>query len=451
MRRPEPPSRTRSGAGGDAAGREKGGDGGVAERGGNSAGGGRQVGEGRAGDAAADVDVLDGGRELSRTPRRVVAQRADEVGHARTLHGVHEGHGRGVARSVGGQDDRGRGRREEVVHAALARDEAGGADGIGEERILAVVRVFHRDRGRPAAGELLRPGEQVRGGEVGAQRRADDLVVGGVEVEERGGATGGQAGELHERLVDVHEVLDAAELVLAGAGIGVADTQVGAGGEFGVAGATGGVEAQEGAQRAVAGLGAGVDVEAREAGEAREVTAARNVAAVGADVAVFGASAARDAQAGVGARDVEEAGTVGGADADVLDRNRLLHRQVGGLSPAHDGQPRRRTQEKALDELHCETSRSFETHGIGLLLGRPPSGEPRPSRPYFPWCLALPAGTSTKPASGFSRSPGHHGRARPYGQQSRPLQKLRRPASWGAVAVPQRIGRPPGRLFPRGR
>jgi len=133
-----------------------------------------------------------------------------------------------------------------------------------------------------------------------------------------------------------------------------------------LAGAVGDLDADEGAQRAVGGLRAGVEVDAGEAAEARHVVVAAvdraeavvaddRVAAgrersrcVGAvcpaaalrSVAVFATRPAADPQAGVGARDVEEACPVGGADADVFDRSRLRHRKVGCLSHGHRGETR---------------------------------------------------------------------------------------------------------------
>ena len=330
---------------------------------GADAGGGRagheQVGVGQ--QRAAGVDVLDRRRDLSRTPGRVVAQGADEVGETRTLDRVDladrdDGTGR-----VAGQDDRGRsvGADEERRGRAGARRRTGS---LRVQRVLAEVRVFHRQRGRPALAELRRVGEEVRGGDVGAQRRADDLEVVGVEVEERGRATGGEAGELHEGLVGGHVLLHAAERVLAGGEEGVGDTQLRARRHLALAGAARDLDAEEGAERAVAGLGAGIDVDAGEAAELRGVAGAGGVAGPFGHVAGFEAGTAADAQAGIGARDVEEARAVGAADPHVLDRDRLLNGKVGRLCTRNGGQPRRRSEKKALHELHSETSKSFETH-----------------------------------------------------------------------------------------
>ena len=52
------------------------------------------------------------------------------------------------------------------------------------------------------------------------------------------------------------------------------------------------------------------------------------------EIQILGANMTANAEAGFGARDVEEAGAVGGADPDILDRGSLCHRQVGGLNTA---------------------------------------------------------------------------------------------------------------------
>ncbi len=128
----------------------------------------------------------------------------------------------GVAGGVRRQDDRGRGRGGDGELRRQAGSQRRG-DGGGVDRVLAEVRVFHRQGGRPALAELRRVGQQVRGGHVGAAGGADQLVVVGVEIEEGRGATGGETGELHEGLVGDDEVLHAAEGVLARGREGVGD------------------------------------------------------------------------------------------------------------------------------------------------------------------------------------------------------------------------------------
>ncbi len=284
--------------------------------------------------SVADVQLVDGGRDLSGAPGLVEAQGADEVGHARALDHVDEAvpgrHAVGVA-------DEHLGRRLglcEVRDVGVDRH-AARVVRLREDHAAAEDRIFGRDRRGQAVAERGRVGEQVGRGDVGAERGAGELEVVGVEVEERRGATGGHAGELDERLVNVHELLGAAELIDAEAWEGLADTLLGAGGaDAGVARARAGIEADEGAQRAVGGLGAGIEVDAQTALVARRVAVAALTRVAG-HVAALEPGAAGETQAGVGAGNVEEAGAVGAADADVLDRDRLLDRQVGGMSSTH--------------------------------------------------------------------------------------------------------------------
>src|SRR3954462_23314 len=74
---------------------------------------------------------------------------------------------------------------------------------------------------------------------------------------------------------------------------------------------------------------------------------------------------ARDAQASVRARDVEEPGAVGRADTNVFHRRSLPHGKVGGLCPGNRGKTRCGPEEKALNELHSDLQ-SFETLGAEL-------------------------------------------------------------------------------------
>ena len=106
--------------------------------------------------------------------------------------------------------------------------------------------------------------------------------------------------------------------------------------------------ADVGAQESVRRRRAVVEVDAAADAEAEGVLRAGQRL----DVAGVDAQASRDAQAAVGARHIEEARAVGGADADVLDRRGLLHRKIRGLHPGHRGETRSRSEEKALNELH---------------------------------------------------------------------------------------------------
>ena len=81
------------------------------------------------------------------------------------------------------------------------------------------------------------------------------------------------------------------------------------------AGVTGHLETHEGAQEAVSGGGAGVELDAATSAEADRVV----FAVVRLNITELGANTAADAEAGFGAGDVEEACAVGGADANVFD------------------------------------------------------------------------------------------------------------------------------------
>src|SRR5690606_34892487 len=102
-------------------------------------------------------------------------------------------------------------------------------------------------------------------------------------------------------------------------------------------------------QRAPLGLRAdvGVQLEPGEGGVARPAGRVRDLEPV----------AAAELQAGFGARDVEEAGAVYVADADVFDRLRLGHddRVGGACGTRRHGHQGRGADEKALD-VHSLTS-----------------------------------------------------------------------------------------------
>ena len=171
---------------------------------------------------------------------------------------------------------------------------------VGHDRITALDRIFERQGRRPAGAERGRVGQEVRRGPVRAAADAEPAEVVGIEVEERRRATGGDAGELDERLVKDDLMLRLAEEVDADRRLGVALADRGAGVEL--AGTARDLVADERAQGAVGGLRAGVEIEAAGRPEAgrrlRELTRRGDV--------VLEASAAGDAQAGVRARDVEE-------------------------------------------------------------------------------------------------------------------------------------------------
>ena len=116
---------------------------------------------------------------------------------------------------------------------------------------------------------------------------------------------------------------------------------------------------EEGAQGAVFGLGAGVDVQTAAGEKADAVVPAVE----GLDRDALGADPAADAQAGIGAGDVEEAFPDRRADADVLHRGRLLHGQVGSLRAGGRAETGGRS-EKACRECHEQV----------LPTGRPSAG-----------------------------------------------------------------------------
>ena len=114
------------------------------------------------------------------------------------------------------------------------------------------------------------------------------------------------------------------------------------------AGVTGHLETHEGAQEAVSGGGAGVELNAATSAEADRVV----FAVVRLNITELGANTAADAEAGFGAGDVEEACAVGGADANVFNSSSLLRGKVGSLSSGNSRETRDRSEKEALSELH---------------------------------------------------------------------------------------------------
>jgi hypothetical protein len=256
---------------------------------------------------------------------------------------------------------------------------------VGHDREAPLEGVFQRQGGRPAPTERGRVGQEVRRGAVGTGD-AEEVQVVRVEVEERRGATGGDAGELDERLVQRDLVLAAAEEVDADRRLGVALADGCSGVEL--AGAAGKVEADERTQGAIGGLRAGVEVQAANRAEARVVL--RELARRG-DV-VLEPGEARHAQARLRAWDVEEPDPVGRADTHVLDRRGLPDGKVGGLCPGNRGETRGGPEEKALHELHSDLQ-SFETLGAELpcLIA---SGETANHLTLFPLAFGFPTGAA---------------------------------------------------------
>ena len=90
-------------------------------------------------------------------------------------------------------------------------------------------------------------------------------------------------------------------------------------------------------------------------------------AVVGAKAAELAEHQAADPQTGLGAGDVEEAGAIGVADADIFDGRGLGGRQIGGAGARRQNghsQARGRTQKKPLEKSHVK-SPSRDPSGSG--------------------------------------------------------------------------------------
>src|SRR5690606_37457090 len=151
--------------------------------------------------------------------------------------------------------------------------------------------------------------------------------VAGVEVEERASAAEGEATELDVGLVEV----DA--LAAGGAGVG---RQVGV---------------DVSADQTILGVGTGIQADvAASTGRSAVGTTDRPVVRRSAEgiETVLDTETTADAQAGLGARDVEEAGAEGVADADVVDRLRG-HRKIGGMSAGSGSSSCSGAEQDALD------------------------------------------------------------------------------------------------------
>ena len=85
------------------------------------------------------------------------------------------------------------------------------------------------------------------------------------------------------------------------------------------------IQLDEGPERAVFGCRSRVESDAGRAVEARRIA----IASLRVIALIFGTHQAADLQAGVGARDIEEAGAEIVADLHILDRLGLRHREVG--------------------------------------------------------------------------------------------------------------------------
>ena len=90
-------------------------------------------------------------------------------------------------------------------------------------------------------------------------------------------------------------------------------------------------------------------------GRVLDLRAGSAVDVAGADNRIVGAQTAADANAGVRARDEEEACAVSVADADVFDRSGLADRQVGRLGGGDGDQRGSRAQKNSLSKPHIYT------------------------------------------------------------------------------------------------
>jgi len=77
--------------------------------------------------------------------------------------------------------------------------------------------------------------------------------------------------------------------------------------------------------------------------------------------------------AGVGARDVEESRTIQRADPHVFDRFGL-YGKISRLCPSHGDETRRRAEDKALNHLHCLTSKLLLWQRLRIPWGDDPNG-----------------------------------------------------------------------------
>ena len=295
-------------------------------------------------------------RRLEEAPGLVDTDLTDEVRRTRTADGV------GAVRAAD--------------HAAGGR--AGHVEVAG---LIVLGGIFSRERRRHALAEVGRVREL---GDAGNGAAAADEVVGDVagivgpgRVELRHGLTHREAGELDEGVVHaertgrgvaigaVHRT-GAVRTDEAGARsveaertavLGSTRCRTGAGV---VAGRPGEDAVEEGANHAVFGRGAGVDVQVFTSAEGvvvhQAVASTGNAALVRVEVRIgaqHGVSTQVTTQldAGVGARDVVETGAVQRADLHVFDRLGL-HGKIGCERPGGGHQAGSRAEKECLRQLH---------------------------------------------------------------------------------------------------
>ena len=220
------------------------------------------------------ADLVDGARELNRAPGTGSPDVTDDVRHP--LATEHE-------------------RVERSQVPDIFRKET---DVERNTTIAALLAVFEREGRREPVPEGVGVGEQS---DVRSVREPQRAHVGRRQVgvvEERRHATGGETTELHEGLSDVRRREEAALRAESRSRI------------------TGDLEADERAQETVRSGRAVIELDtAADTPVDGVVRAAERLA-----IDVVGTDTTTDLQAAFGARDVEEASAVRGADADVFDR-----------------------------------------------------------------------------------------------------------------------------------
>ena len=238
--------------------------------------------------------------------------------------------------------------------------------------------IFDRDRSRKSTSRGVGIGQDV----VAFVRVGDAFVVVivGVEVEERLNATGREPSELDEALIEVSAVtgLVGEGVLTAGSTATLIETLE-----------TVDLVTDIGSQRAVSRLSTRVDRDTATSEEARVVTettrdkrTGSNLNCLGSDLrrgeeragvvdeGVFRTNQPADVHAGVGAGDVEVACAGPVANPYVINRSRLPHGKIGGLGTNGGSKSGRRTEKKALTELHRQTSSMNDPTGLVLLVTR---------------------------------------------------------------------------------
>ena len=237
------------------------------------------------------------------------------------------------------------------------------------------------------------------------------VIIGvGVEIEHRLRLPRGQAGELDERLVENRRLprrarsgrrVERIQLLPKTAESGAAIRPVES------------VDTNERPQGAPGRLGPGVEFDAAQGGEVsriaragigifgwqRNKSGAEMLGAIGVkeradnaeggiEAAQLGQRQAADPQTCIGARNIEEAGAIGVANADIFNRRRLARRKIGGASARHrnhSGQ-RRRTPEEVLGTVSCPIPARRISSSLRFQRSR--SGRPLPEGIVFAFSVS---------------------------------------------------------------